>query len=188
MGIPSSLSKEEILSSIELGLGSALAIFKECQIVAPEDHPDPLAINDCMNNVRDAYEDLKLYRQQLQPKQDLSKEQELIKVYDKYIEVLTDEITDLVGMVLPGWESRNVKRGEEARAAIEYAAQQLQPPGTSDAVKGYVKDLDRIIDKLFFHFTRIADKLPSNADVGAIGAVTLVELRNLRDTIKTHNK
>jgi hypothetical protein len=135
MGIPSSLSKEEILSSIELGLGSALAIFKECQIVAPEDHPDPLAINDCMNNVRDAYEDLKLYRQQLQPKQDLSKEQELIKVYDKYIEVLTDEITDLVGMVLPGWESRNVKRGEEARAAIEYAAQQLQPPGTSDAVE-----------------------------------------------------
>jgi hypothetical protein len=54
--------------------------------------------------------------------------------------------------------------------------------------KEYVKDLDRIINKLFFHFTRIADKLPKNADVGAIGAVTLVELRNLRDTIKNYDK
>jgi hypothetical protein len=40
---------------VQNGLGSALAIFDECFIDIPSDHPDPGAIEDCKHNVRDAY-------------------------------------------------------------------------------------------------------------------------------------
>jgi hypothetical protein len=54
--------------------------------------------------------------------------------------------------------------------------------------KAYVQTLDKIIKKAEYHTLRICDKLPSDADAGALVAVSLVELKNLRDTIKNYDK
>jgi hypothetical protein len=48
----------DLLQEIQLGLGSAMAVFNECEIVVPDNHPDPTAINDCINLTRDAYESI----------------------------------------------------------------------------------------------------------------------------------
>lgn len=39
---------------VNCGIGAAIAVFNECQITVPEDHPDPTAINDCISMTRDA--------------------------------------------------------------------------------------------------------------------------------------
>jgi DNA repair exonuclease SbcCD ATPase subunit len=43
-----------LLAEIKLGIDSALAIFGECTITVPSDHPDPGAMTDCKNNVHTA--------------------------------------------------------------------------------------------------------------------------------------
>jgi hypothetical protein len=50
-----------IYRELELGLGSALALFQECEIVLPANHPDPGAVIDCKKNVWDAYDLLNRY-------------------------------------------------------------------------------------------------------------------------------
>jgi hypothetical protein len=47
--------KADFIHEMLLGLDSAIAVFNECEIVIPENHPDPGAISDCIGNVRTAH-------------------------------------------------------------------------------------------------------------------------------------
>ena len=50
------------------------------------------------------------------PSQGLKLAAQLAEAYEEYIKVLQDELNDTVGMAsIHGWQSRNVKRGEDAR-------------------------------------------------------------------------
>jgi hypothetical protein len=46
---------KDFIHEMLLGLDSAIAVFDECEIVIPENHPDPDAISDCIGNVRTAH-------------------------------------------------------------------------------------------------------------------------------------
>ncbi len=52
--------------------------------------------------------------------------EELIKAYDEYIQILTDELDDLVGLAyVHGWKSHRVGAGEDARKKIADAKAKL---------------------------------------------------------------
>lgn len=47
----------------------------------------------------------------------------------------------------------------------------------------FVNEVNRIIDKLWRHHSKLCEKYSNDSDVATIGAVTLVDLRTLRDNL-----
>jgi hypothetical protein len=67
--------------------------------------------------------------------------EEIIQAYKEYIDVLTDEINDLIGSAyVHGFRSRNVVRGELARAKIEQLLNKEQNPERSVATEAQSSD------------------------------------------------
>ena len=65
---------------------------------------------------------------------------QLVQAYDEYINVLNDELNDTIGMAsIHGWQSRNVKRGEDARYKMGKAKLALLESGSEPEGKEAVE-------------------------------------------------